>query len=163
MQAQNENGISRWSDEVTFSTTADRPAAPSRLSVKGRIHAHNFRIRWDAPNDTGGSSIAAYYLQLDSGEGFTSIWNGLDTEFLCDELTPGTAYHVRISCSNDVQQSEFSEPLSVITEPVCPGLCAAPRLNGKPRANSLQLKWGKFLFRIPTFLNKINFLFTSVC
>ena len=146
LQAQNENGTSRWSNEVTFSTTADHPGTPSRLSVKGRIHAHSFRVRWEAPHDTGGSSITSYCLQLDSGNGFSSIWTGFDTEFLCDKLTPGTTHLVRISCSNDVHQSEFSEPLIVITEPVCPGQCAAPRLNGKPRANSLQLKWGKFSF-----------------
>lgn len=129
---------------MTFSTTPDYPAAPSRPNVKGRIHAYHFRVRWEAPNDTGGSNITRYCLQLNSGKEYTTIWNGLDTEFLCDRLAAGTKYLVRVSCSNDAWESEFSEPLSVITEPVCPGQCGAPRLHGKPRANSLQLKWGIF-------------------
>ena len=143
MQSQNEDGVSRWSDEVNYSTTADRPSAPSRPVVKGRVHAHSFRVRWDPPTDNGGSSITNYELELDSGSGFVSVWNGLEAEFVCDKLTPGAAYQVRVCCSNSKERSEFSETLSVVTEPVFPGQCAPPRLVGKARSTTLQLKWGK--------------------
>ncbi len=144
LQAQNDDGLSRWSDETTLSTTADRPAAPARPSVKGRIQAHSFRVRWDPPLDAGGAPVRQYSLELDSaGTGFSPIWNGPETEFNCDKLTPGTTYRVRISCFNGQEHSDVSETLIVTTEPVCPGAPTAPHLVGKVRSTSLQLGWGK--------------------
>lgn len=143
LQAQNDDGISRWSDEVSFCTAADRPAPPLRPSVKGRILSHGFKVRWDPPSDTGGVPVGHYSLELDSGAGFAPIWSGPDTELLCDRLVPGTTYRVRVSCSNGQEQSDPSEPLMVTTEPVVPGAPQPPSLAGKARANSLQLKWGK--------------------
>lgn len=128
---------------MAFSTASDRPAAPLRLGVKGRIHSHSFRIRWDPPGDTGGSSITKYQLEVDFGDGFSAVWEGLECEYLCDMLKPGTTYCVRISCSNSGGRSDFSEPCVVVTEPVCPSQCPVPQLVSKPRASSLQLKWGK--------------------
>ena len=146
LQAQNDDGQSRWSEETTLSTTADRPAAPARPSVKGRIQAHSFRVRWDPPLDAGGAPVRQYSLELDSaGTGFSPIWNGTETEFNCDKLTPGTTYRVRISCFNGQEHSDVSETLIVTTEPICPGAPAAPHLVGKVRSTSLQLGWGKII------------------
>uniref|UniRef100_A0A0P5L944 Fibronectin type III domain-containing protein 3B n=1 Tax=Daphnia magna TaxID=35525 RepID=A0A0P5L944_9CRUS len=143
LQAQNDDGLSRWSEETTLSTTADRPAAPARPSVKGRIQAHSFRVRWDPPLDTGGAPVKQYSLEIDSGAGFSPVWNGAETEFTCDKLTPGTTYRVRISCFNGQEHSDVSETLIVTTEPVCPGASAVPHLVGKVRPTSLQLGWAK--------------------
>ena len=146
LQAQNDDGQSRWSEETTLSTTADRPAALARPSVKGRIQAHSFRVRWDPPLDAGGAPVRQYSLELDSaGTGFSPIWNGSETEFNCDKLTPGTTYRVRISCFNGQEHSDVSETLIVTTEPICPGAPAAPHLVGKVRSTSLQLGWGKII------------------
>lgn len=142
LQAQNDDGMSRWSEEVSYSTAADRPAAPARPSVKGRILAQSFKVRWDPPSDSGGAPICHYFLELDSGAGFAPIWNGPETELTCDKLKPGTTYRARISCSNGQEQSDYSEPLIVTTEPVCPGPNPPPTLVGKAKANSLHLKWG---------------------
>ena len=121
---------------------ADRPAAPARPSVKGRILAQSFKVRWDPPSDTGGAPISQYSLDLDSGAGFAHVWSGSETELLCDKLKPGTTYRIRISCYNGQEQSDHSEPLIVTTEPVCPGPPAPPTVAGKAKANSLHLKWG---------------------
>ena len=149
LQVQNDDGLSRWSEEATVSTTADRPAAPARPSVKGRIQSNSFRVRWDPPLDAGGAPVSQYSLELDSGTGFTPMWTGTDTELTCDKLTPGTTYRVRISCFNGQEHSDVSETLIVTTEPVCPGAPAPPHLVGKARSTSLQLEWGKIgcLFR----------------
>lgn len=125
-----------------MSTTADRPAAPARPSVKGRIQAHSFRVRWDSPMDNGGAPISQYSLELDSGTGFLPLWSGSETELTCDKLTPGTTYRVRVSCFNGQEHSDFSETLIVTTEPVCPAAPPAPHLVGKARSTHLQLQWG---------------------
>ena len=158
LQTQNDDGISRWSDEISYCTLADRPVAPARPGVKGRILAHSFKVRWESPADCGGSAISQYSLELDSGNGFVLLWSGPETELVLDKLTPGTTYRVRIFCFNGQEQSDYSEPLIVTTEPVCPEAPAPPSLAGKARANSLQLKWGKCSAHIK-FNNKNTFFF----
>lgn len=148
MQAQNEDGISRWSDETSFSTVADKPGIPARPSIKGRILAHSFKVRWDPPSDMGGAPICQYILDLDSGNGFVHIWSGPELELSCDKLQPGTTYRVRVSCSNGQEQSDPSEPLIVTTEPVVPGPSPPPSVLGKAKSTSLQLKWGMWSYQV---------------
>ncbi|CAG2065211.1 unnamed protein product, partial [Timema podura] len=69
LRAHNEEGPSRWSDEVCYRTLPDRPAPPPRPNVKGRIHAQNFKIKWEPPNDRGGADITTYILELNGGSG----------------------------------------------------------------------------------------------
>lgn len=57
LRSKNESGTSPWSDEVTYSTLPDKPSRPSKPVVKGRIHAHSFKLKWESPNHTGGSEI----------------------------------------------------------------------------------------------------------
>jgi hypothetical protein len=37
--------------------------------------------------------------------------------------------------------SQWSETLTATTQAVAPGQCLPPKLNGKPRSTSLQLRW----------------------
>lgn len=69
LRAQNDEGSSRWSEEVTYKTLPSRPAPPSRPSVKGRVHAHSFKVKWEPPNDRGGADITDYLLEMNSGNG----------------------------------------------------------------------------------------------
>lgn len=142
LQAENDDGTSRWSEETSLATTPDRPAAPARVSVKGRIQTHGFRVRWDAPSDSGGAPLQHFTVELDSGDGFAHLWTGPECEVSCDRLAPGTAYRLRVACSNGHQVSDYSEALAVTTEPVCPDAPAPPVIIGKARSTSLQLKWG---------------------
>ena len=143
MQAQNDDGTSRWSDEVSYCTAVERPGAPSRPSVKGKMHAHSFRLRWEPPADPGGSPITDYSVEMDAGDqGFTPLWNGSETECACDRLKPGTTYRLRVSCANSGGRGPFSDACTVSTESVCPAQCPAPHAIGRAKANSLQLKWG---------------------
>ncbi|XP_049774284.1 fibronectin type-III domain-containing protein 3A isoform X1 [Schistocerca cancellata] len=139
--AHNEEGNSRWSDEVCYRTLPGRPAVPSRPSVKGRIHTHTFKIKWEPPSDTGGAEITAYTVELNGGRGFERVYTGPELEYVCDRLMPGTTYQARVSCSSAGGCSDYSEPCIVTTEAVCPGQCSPPRLHGKARATSLALKW----------------------
>lgn len=98
LRAQNGDGSSPWSEEVQFRTQPDRPARPSKPVVKGRIHAHSFRLKWEPPSNTGGPEISKYILEVNSGSGYETVYTGNETEAVCDKLTPGTTYQLRVSC-----------------------------------------------------------------
>lgn len=53
LKSQNIEGPSRWSEEVCYRTLPDRPAQPFKPNVKGKIHAQQFKIKWDPPSDKG--------------------------------------------------------------------------------------------------------------
>ncbi|CAG9863441.1 unnamed protein product [Phyllotreta striolata] len=141
LRAKNENGTSPWSDEVTYSTLPDKPSRPSKPLVKGRIHAHSFKLKWEPPNYTGGSDITMYILEVNSGSGYEPVYQGLETEAVCDKLTPGTTYQLRVSCISGGGVSNFSDPCTVTTDAVSPGQCSQPRLVGKPTANQITIRW----------------------
>lgn len=142
LQAHNEEGKSPWSDEVTYLTLPDVPGPPLRPASKGRLHPHSFKVRWDPPQNDGGSPIKSYILEIDGGHGWQTVYNGSDLECVCENLSPGTQYKVRVACTSDGGVSDYSEICHICTEPVCPGQCAPPRPHGKPKATSLHLKWG---------------------
>lgn len=69
------------------------------------------------------------------------MYTGKETEYVLDHLNPGTTYEVRVGCEALGGRSEFTDPLIVTTEAICPGRCAPPRLHGKPRPYSVAVKW----------------------
>ena len=78
--------------------------------------------------------------------GFETVYTGSETEFVCDRLTPGTTYQLRVSCISAGGRSSCSDPCIVTTEAVCPAKCLPPRVHGKPRATTLSLRWSKLHF-----------------
>lgn len=78
--------------------------------------------------------------------GFETVYTGPETEFVCDRLTPGTTYQLRVSCISAGGRSSCSDPCIVTTEAVCPAKCLPPRVHGKPRATTLSLRWSKLCF-----------------
>lgn len=143
LKAQNEGGSSVWSEEVVFCTKPDRPSRPSKPVVKGRIHAHSFRLKWEPPNNTGGADINKYILEVNSGSGYETVYCGTETEAVCDNLTPGTTYQLRVSCVSAGGQSNYSDPCTVTTDAINPGQCAQLRVHGKPKSNSVTLRWSE--------------------
>lgn len=45
-----------------------------------------------------------------------------------------------------VANFQFSEPCGATTQAVVPGQCQAPKVQGKPKATSLHLRWGMWSF-----------------
>ena len=144
LRAQNGEGLGPWSEEACYTTLPDVPGPPLRPASKGRLHAHSFKVRWDPPANNGGSPITSYILELDDGvNGWRTVGQGLgELERVCDGLVPGTLYKVRVACTSAGGHSPYSEVCHISTEPICPGQCAPPRVHGKPKSSSLQLKWG---------------------
>ncbi|XP_066267378.1 fibronectin type-III domain-containing protein 3A-like isoform X1 [Branchiostoma lanceolatum] len=141
--ASNSEGRSGWSEKVTFSTNPEKPGVPSRPQLKGRLHAQHFKISWDPPRDTGGTDITKYVLEMSSGKDgpYEVVYTGSNLEHTCDNLVPGGTYKLRVACVGAGGQSQYSESYSITTLPVIPGQCHPPKLCGKPKANSLQIKW----------------------
>lgn len=119
----------------------DKPARPSKPVVKGRIHAHSFKLKWEPPSETGGAEITKYILEVNSGSGYETVYAGTDTEAVCDKLTPGTTYQLRVSCRSAGGISNSSDPCTVTTDAIAPGQCTGLKLHFKPRATSLPLRW----------------------
>jgi len=141
LSANNEEGNSKWSDFINYNTLPDRPQAPPKPQIKGKVHSSQFKVTWDPPKDNGGADITSYILEVDDGRGYEVAYNNKEREYSCDHLLPGHLYRVRVACLSTGGQSEWSEFLAMTTQAVVPGICNAPKLQGKPRANSLHLRW----------------------
>ena len=51
----------------------------------------------------------------------------------------------RYIVSNVLSTLQWCEPVNVSTQAVAPGQCHAPKLQGKPKATSLHLRWSKYI------------------
>lgn len=141
LKANNSNGSSPWSDEVSFKTLPENPSRPSKPQVKGKLHAHNFKAKWDPPSDRGGAEILLYHLEISSGAGFERIYSGPIAETLCDRLNPGTTYQVRVMCEGPGGSSPFSDPLTVTTDAVVPEAPAPPFCANPPGPYAAVIRW----------------------
>ncbi|CAG5117976.1 unnamed protein product, partial [Candidula unifasciata] len=139
--AKNEEGQSKWSEAVSYRTQPDKPHPPSKPQIKGKMGPYSFRVTWDPPQDTGGSDITKYILELDNSQGYDTVYEGCEREHQFDHLLPGTLYHVRVACCSAGGRSEFSPACVATTLPIIPGQCQTPKLQGKPKATSLHLRW----------------------
>ena len=147
LRARNEEGNSPWSDPRKYSTQADVPRHPLKLRARVVSQAC-VKTNWDVPKDDGGSEIISYCLEMAesaSGGGdseFRVVYEGALLEHsIDDQLQPGCAYSLRVSCSNSIGRSASSDFVQFTTLPSCPGKSAPPKLSGKPKPSSTQLKW----------------------
>ncbi|TRY82545.1 hypothetical protein DNTS_005856 [Danionella cerebrum] len=109
--ASNLEGRSSPSEVLVCNTSPDKPGPPSRPCIKGPIRPNSFGVKWDPPQDNGGSEILKYLLEI--SEGISEV--GLPQ-----------------SCS---------ENLPVRTLSVAPGACQPPRIVGKAKHKEVHLQW----------------------
>ncbi|XP_074843924.1 fibronectin type-III domain-containing protein 3A isoform X1 [Carettochelys insculpta] len=143
--AYNSEGKSSPSEAIDFTTLPDKPGVPSKPSVKGKIHAQSFKIIWEPPKDNGGTAITKYVVEISegiNGNNWDVIYSGAAREYLCDRLNPGCSYRLRVYCIGEGGQSSTSDSLLVQTPAVLPGPSQPPRLQGRPKAKEIQLRWG---------------------
>lgn len=145
VRAQNESGFSQWSEVATYSTNPERPGRPPRPQLKGKTHATHFKAKWEPPLDRGGAEITSYSLQIGPEVHHNSmmetVFNGPETETICDRLSPGTTYHIRVNCEGPGGISHFSDHTSVTTEAVVPIAPAAPTCGQAPGPFAASLRW----------------------
>jgi titin len=103
------------------------------IKVKGKVRARSCKVIWNPPEFTGGSPIISYELEMDGGSGYQSVYRGEATEFLFDELQPGTTYRMRVAGVTAGGVGDYSETCFVNTDPVVPGPPSPPQLVDKPK------------------------------
>ena len=100
---------------VTSSSPSSAPIDPPQNIVTTPFQTE-VELSWDAPTNTGGSTIIGYDIAKQSPLGQT-ILNQSSSPLLDQGLTPDTSYTYKIKTVTSLGSSDFSSPITVTTLP----------------------------------------------
>ncbi|GLH11531.1 Titin, partial [Gryllus bimaculatus] len=126
----------------------DKPTRPNSLKVD-EVRANHVKVKWQKPEDNGGSDITGYVLEkmdLDTGRWIPAGEVGPDKDsFTFDGLTPKKKYKFRVKAVNKEGESE---PLETDEAILARNPYDEPGRPGKPEIfdydnKSVSLRWAK--------------------
>lgn len=130
VRAHNSVGWSPYSGTRTITTGTTVPSAPGTPVLEDAT-ATGVTVRWAAPADDGGITLAEYTVQRATDALFSADLHAAAlgaTTLQVTGLAPGTEYWWRVRAANAVGDSEWSETASVTTPAVPPGAPPEPAL-----------------------------------
>jgi fibronectin type III domain protein/beta-propeller repeat-containing protein len=116
--AINPGGISDGTEILQASMTlidiGTEPTLPR--SLNGRISENTIIINWVEPENNGGTTIERYMVYrktLETDWSLIGEISPLTLEFEDDDIAKGTTYSYRVTCENEVGESEPSDELMI--------------------------------------------------
>eukprot|EP00198_Chlamydomonas_reinhardtii_P010739 XP_001700076.1 predicted protein [Chlamydomonas reinhardtii] len=118
VRAANLCGAGPFTAPVAAATQPAPPSAPGKPVVSNRTSS-GFKVRWDEPEHTYGSHVAAYVLQAaqagGAGEEWVEVYRGPEAGVRLSGLAPACKYLLRAAAVNSAGQGAWGESEAAIT------------------------------------------------
>jgi hypothetical protein len=143
----NEKGTGSHSNPIDVSTLPDTPGTPGSPRLLTHIKRREIALIWDPPSDDGGSPVTSYHLEMACNEKkFVCVYKGVESQYLCEGLTPGANYDFRVRAASEGGMGCWSAVSRFTTTSQPPSQPLALQVSGKSHQHKISLKWGKYIF-----------------